>query len=48
MTRHSEPLRTGVVQAQTARNVEMIELFIADGAEISARSLDGKDADTAR
>ena len=43
MTRHPEPLRTGFVWAQTARIVEMIKLLITDGAEISARSHDGKD-----
>ncbi len=48
MTRDPEPLRIGVVKAQAARIVEMIKLLIADGAEVPARSHNGKDTDTAR
>lgn len=48
MTRHPEPLRTGVVWTQTARIVEMIKLLITNRAEISVRSHDGKGTDTVR
>ncbi len=39
--RHPELLRTGGIEAQTARGVEMIGLLLANGAEVSARSHDG-------
>ena len=48
MTRHPDPVRTGIVWTQTARIVEMIKLLITNRAEISVRSHDGKDTDTAR
>ena len=48
MTRRPEPLRISVVKGRAARVMEMIKLLITDGAEIPARSRDGKDTDTAR
>ena len=39
--RHLELMRTGGVEAQTARSAEMIELLLANGAQAPARSHDG-------
>lgn len=38
---HPELLRTGGIEAQTGRSVEMIELLLAHGADPSVRSHDG-------
>ena len=39
--RHPDLFPAGGVAAQTARSVEIIELLLANGAEVSARSYDG-------